>query len=480
MADYSDNFSNISCVYCQEEINNVRVQCCECPNFDICLQCFALGAEIGPHKNNHAYNLIKDPSAVSLFGGRGYWTGVEHLRLLNAAELYSYGNWELIAEHVKTRTADECKEEYMSRYLNGNIGKVTWNNLSKPTLYMDLIDGEDALTTLYFGRLGPIDITPEEAKMLGYRPHRDEFEGEYNPQAELLISDLQSGGPEETGIEKALKLAIVEMYIKKLRERQRRKGIVCDYQLVSKYFEKLHRNSPETYARKGERELRHRLRPFSQFLSFENKECLIDSMYRERELRNRLLKLKRYRSIGLLTKDEMLYYEQYMAMYKQMMRQKRMNNGDLVNVSPGSSPSYENGIFETSSSSIEERTGWPFKNDSGYESGASSGQSLSAGASTSIVPWRPPETNGDGTVDVCDLPLARMLSLGEIDLCICLNLQPIAYVTLKSLLIRDSEESPGKYKYIAKKEPNSKVVDVKEEVIRFLHECGMLAKSSSD
>lgn len=52
------------------------------------------------------FMIFQDPSAVSLFGGRGSWTGVEQLRLLDAAELYSYGNWDLIAEHVKTRTAD--------------------------------------------------------------------------------------------------------------------------------------------------------------------------------------------------------------------------------------------------------------------------------------------------------------------------------------------------------------------------------------
>lgn len=38
--DYSvaDLFAKVNCTYCQEDINGVRVQCCVCPEFDICLQ----------------------------------------------------------------------------------------------------------------------------------------------------------------------------------------------------------------------------------------------------------------------------------------------------------------------------------------------------------------------------------------------------------------------------------------------------------
>lgn len=47
-----------------------------------------------------------DHCAATIFGGRGAWTGKEHLQLLDAVELYGFGNWELISEHVETRTAE--------------------------------------------------------------------------------------------------------------------------------------------------------------------------------------------------------------------------------------------------------------------------------------------------------------------------------------------------------------------------------------
>lgn len=58
------------------------------------------------------------------------------------------------------------------------------------------------------------------------------------------MADLQSGDQADTSsdVEMALKLAVVDMYIRRLRERQRRKRIVRDYQLVAKYFDNLRRD----------------------------------------------------------------------------------------------------------------------------------------------------------------------------------------------------------------------------------------------
>lgn len=54
--------------------------------------------------------------------------------------------------------------------------------------------------------------------------------------AEELVSSLQLNTAEDTEIETALKLAQVDMYIRRLRERYRRKRVVRDYQLVAKFF----------------------------------------------------------------------------------------------------------------------------------------------------------------------------------------------------------------------------------------------------
>lgn len=49
---------------------------------------------------------LQDHCAISIFGGRGSWTGREELQLLEAVELYGFGNWEFVSEYVQTRTPE--------------------------------------------------------------------------------------------------------------------------------------------------------------------------------------------------------------------------------------------------------------------------------------------------------------------------------------------------------------------------------------
>jgi hypothetical protein len=51
------------CNYCQKDISNVaRIKCAICPDFDLCLQCFSVGVEITPHKNDHDYRVVDNLS----------------------------------------------------------------------------------------------------------------------------------------------------------------------------------------------------------------------------------------------------------------------------------------------------------------------------------------------------------------------------------------------------------------------------------
>lgn len=67
-------------------------------------------------------------------------------------------------------------------------------------------------------------------------PQRDDFERDYNHEAESLVSSLFLNPAEDDDLDIALKLAHVDMYTNNLRERARRKRVVRDYQLVSNFF----------------------------------------------------------------------------------------------------------------------------------------------------------------------------------------------------------------------------------------------------
>lgn len=117
------------------------------------------------------------------------------MQLLDAVELYGFGNWELVSKHMKTRTPEglflfkilimlvyhvfvEVRDEYISRYFDGNIGKATWSepHIKRPKLIDHVPEDSGPLSPSVIAKLPPINITPEEAQQIDYKPNRDDFE----------------------------------------------------------------------------------------------------------------------------------------------------------------------------------------------------------------------------------------------------------------------------------------------------------------
>ncbi|XP_056640082.1 transcriptional adapter 2B [Diorhabda sublineata] len=461
----TDLFAKVNCTYCQEEINTVRVKCCVCVDFDICLQCFSVGAEIGPHRNDHAYKFV-DHCAASIFGGKGAWTGKEYLQLLDAVELYGFGNWELISEHVETRSPEEVKEEYIARYLDGNIGKATLASVTanKPALIDHVTEDDGPLSPSVTAKLPPLDVTLEEARLLGYKPHRDDYEREYNMEAEQLVCKLVLDPEQDTEMEIVLKLAIIDMYVRRLRERARRKRIVRDYQLVAKYFANMRKDPTKMpQLTKEQRELRDRFRVFSQFLSSGEHERLIASLEREKELRHRLSELIKYRSLGLTTQDEIIHYEQHAAHERQQqLRQSNNKSGSSGYVTR--EYHHQNGKSgDQDTGSIEKKFTWA-QNDA-CDTNSYSFNNNSNSVSSSDV----------STLQHC--PMGNLLSENEIHLCASLNIRPIHYTTMKSLLIQDNLQSPGKYRNVST-DADSLEISTKDVITRYLTYSGWLPNVS--
>ncbi|XP_011197356.1 transcriptional adapter 2B isoform X1 [Bactrocera dorsalis] len=315
MTSIGDLFTKYNCTNCQDDISGIRVHCAECENFDLCLQCFASGAEIGTHQNNHAYQFMDTGTAIlSVFRGKGAWTAREEIRLLDAIEQYGFGNWEDISKHIETKSAEDAKEEYVKRFVNGAIGLHTWTpaQSQRPLLVDHTSEDVGPLGATALQRLPPLDITNEEAAQLGYMPNRDGFEREYDPTAEQLISTM-SLSTEDTEADYLLKLAHVDMYTRRLRERVRRKRLVRDYQLVANFFRNRNYAQHPGMTRE-QKEFRDRFRVFAQFYTSNEYERLLMSLEREKELRIRLAELCRYRYNGLTKIDECRHFEQHAAM----------------------------------------------------------------------------------------------------------------------------------------------------------------------
>ncbi|KAK9310035.1 hypothetical protein QLX08_000510 [Tetragonisca angustula] len=491
--DYSvsDLYAKYNCTYCQEDISGLRVRCVECPDFDLCLQCFSAGAEIGPHKNDHSYQFM-DSGTISIFNGRGNWTAREQLRLLDAIEQFGFGNWEDISKHIETRTPEEAKEEYIARYLDGNIGKHTWppTESYKPNLTDQTKSDHGPLSPDLTSRLPPLDITPEEAAQLGYMPQRDDFERDYNHEAESLVSSLFLNPAEDDDLDIALKLAQVDMYTNNLRERARRKRVVRDYQLVSAFFASSRKDKTmKKKQSKEEKEFRDRMRVFAQFYTAQEYEQFLTNLERERELRLRLSELYRYREHGITRHEECAHFEQVMAQTQgqndavdHWNEKKSGSSGPSTPIHRHTSKKREEEKnyssidrkytvrdLPSSSFSISQinlnRTMTPANQwvepDNNPNCSSQHSTSSSSAAEKNYITTSGKSCATTGNSEERDIEMeaaAHLLTKQEKSLCLQLDLKPTQYLTQKTLLLQEYLNGNRRSGVVPQSEPESKIL----------------------
>lgn len=104
------------CNYCNKDISGkIRIKCVICPDFDLCVECFSVGAEVNPHKSNHPYRVMDNLSFPLICPD---WNADEEILLLEGIEMYGLGNWAEVAEHVGTKSKSECIDHYNAVYMN--------------------------------------------------------------------------------------------------------------------------------------------------------------------------------------------------------------------------------------------------------------------------------------------------------------------------------------------------------------------------
>lgn len=247
--------------------------------------------------------------------------------MLDAIEQYGYGNWQDISKHIETKSPEDAKEEYISKFLHGTIGRHTWGpEFENRPILKDHTHASDTtqITRMSSADKMPVlDILTEEAQQLGYLPNREDFEIEYDAAAEKIVSNLLIT-PDDEDVDLLVKLTQIHMYTRRLKERARRKKLVRDYQLAAQFFRANHRRVIRQT--KEQKEFRDRFRVFAQFYTSPQYERLLYSLEGERTLRNRLQELTRYRKSGLTKIDECIYYEQQMALQQKGQRSDSHEN----------------------------------------------------------------------------------------------------------------------------------------------------------
>ena len=441
------------CNYCAKDISHVvRIKCAECSEMNLCVECFCVGVEPHPHQACHAYHVV-DNLSFPLFTLD--WGADEDQLLLEAIEMYGLGNWSEVAEHVGTKTKAQCHKHYFDVYVHSptaplpDMSKVLGKayervpeeeekeaksggvkNASKKNGEEDDDGGDDddpsGTTALAsFARPGDERHAGNVAELTGYNVKRDEFDPEYDIDAELPLAEMEFRDT-DTDLDKQLKLRMLEVYNKRLAERRARKAFIVDRGLlnVKKQQALERRRTPQ------EKEIHASVRVFARFLEPNEYEIMLEGLAAESRIRNRIAELKEYRRAGVRTLAEGEAYD----------AEKRRRVAEAARLRALEVPAY--GKQGARANKYLSRDGYVNTATGVAGDGASREvQKLAQSAGTASGS----RDAGDGggrkkkvplPLDLTDLPGVDLLSKREKDLCVHSRLLPVHYLAIKERLMR--------------------------------------------
>ncbi|XP_009402837.2 transcriptional adapter ADA2 [Musa acuminata AAA Group] len=482
------------CNYCNKDISGkIRIKCTKCADFDLCVECFSVGAEVTPHKSNHPYRVMDNLSFPLICPD---WNADEEILLLEGIEMYGLGNWTEVAEHVGTKSKAQCIDHYTTSYLNSpcyplpDMSRVNGKN-RKELLAMAKVQVEGKKGSSLLGDVTPKEESPfsparvkvedigegaanqspsnlaagaskvtsntgkfkdnpdgpkvedsyldrtigvkkpkcsgEEGPSItesGYNPKRQEFDPEYDNDAEQALADMEFK-ENDTETERELKLRVLRIYLSRLDERKRRKDFILERNL-------LYPNPLEKELSSEDRELYNRFKVFMRFLSQEEHENLVKSVIEERKIRRRIQELQECRAAGCRTLAEAKAYTE----------QKRKREPEV-----GAQNSKENTQI-LSGGKVAQKANWPLNREKGDNDGSprNTTDNHKIKGSTgfdSSGKDSPSTTTGQVSVrsfdewDITGLPGTEFLSETEQDFCCQNRLLPSHYLKMQETLVQE-------------------------------------------
>lgn len=402
------------CDKCRRDVTDtIRVRCAECPDFDLCVECFSKGVESDTHRNDHSYRLL-DRFAFPLMDEN--WGADEEWLLVEGLGLYGMGNWADVAGHVGTKTLEECEEHYLKFYVESpsfplpnlsikldedKISKARKERQQSPSKNLSIIPPFKAKV---------LPSVPANHEVQGFMPLRMEFDYEPENEAEHLVKDLvfsEDDLPQDV----ELKLALLEIYNHKLDIREERKRYIFDRNLVQ--FKQL--QNVEKKRSREEKELYNQTKVLSPLMTAEDYDSLVQGILLENQIKSRIAQLQEYRRMGVTSFAGAEEYE--------VAKKQRLNS-----------------VFSKSPFFGSDRITTKQQNRLSIDMGPddSSGLGLSNLRRTTDfqkLALEPLDLTGCECVD--------QLTSAEQELCSSLRLLPRAYLAIKQTLLKESQKRGG-------------------------------------
>ncbi|XP_066219319.1 transcriptional adapter 2-alpha isoform X1 [Saccopteryx leptura] len=401
----SDPSDKPPCRGCSSYLMEPYIKCAECgpPPFFLCLQCFTRGFEYKKHESDHTYEImtsdfpVLDPS----------WTAQEEMALLEAVMDCGFGNWQDVANQMCTKTKEECEKHYMKHFINNPLFASTLLNLKQTE------EAKTADTAIPFHSADdpprPTFDSMLSRDMAGYMPARADFIEEFDNYAEWDLRDIDFV-EDDSDILHALKMAVVDIYHSRLKERQRRKKIIRDHGLINlRKFQLMERRYP-----KEVQDLYETMRRFARIVGPVEHDKFIESHALEFELRREIKRLQEYRTAGITNFYSARTYD-HLKKTREEERLKRTMLSEVLQYIQDSSACQQ----------------W-LRRQADIDSGLSPVPMASNSGRRSAPP-----------LNLTGLPGTEKLNEKEKELCQMVRLVPGAYLEYKSALLNECNKQGG-------------------------------------
>ncbi|KAI9142364.1 hypothetical protein BKA69DRAFT_1027557, partial [Paraphysoderma sedebokerense] len=402
------------CDACRKDVTEIaRIKCAQCDDFDLCVECFSEGVEVGEHKNDHDYRVM-DTLNFAIFTDD--WGADEELLMMEGFEKYGMGNWEDVADHIGSKTKEEVEKHYYEVYVNSANWPLPTKNHHQHQVICCIVYRVVSKTSILTATIPypepatkksskPLASMPANHEVAGYMPGRKEFETEYELDSENYCKDIFFN-EDDAADETELKLAVLDIYNRKLHRKAERKKFIFERGLLE--YKKI--QAMDKKRTKDERELYNRMRVFARMQTAEDFETLMDGLVNEIRLREKITQLQEYRRCGLTTLAQAQTYEKDRAL-KYNQKPLPLNVPSPLTVA-GVSPSIRRATSQSlTTPSAEVRK-----------------QHLSP---------RPIGRRPANPLDISNAESVHLLTEREQQLCSTLRILPKSYLAIKETLIRE-------------------------------------------
>ncbi|CAD6499949.1 BgTH12-04054 [Blumeria graminis f. sp. triticale] len=457
------------CDVCSADITStVRIRCADshCHDYDLCVLCFSNGETSHNHNpGTHPYRVIEQNS-VPIYDKN--WGADEELLLLEGAEIYGFGSWADIADHIGGyRNKDEVRAHYQKIYLDSPNFPLPLRASPQDTQLLDEIsreefqarkkrrieDRKEAARTAIpaVPKKKPTASVPACHEVQGYMPGRLEFETEYYNEAEEAVQLMQfdpgDGVNPRTGElepEMELKMTVMDIYNARLTQRAERKKIIFEHNLLD-----YKKNSALDKKRtKEEREILNKAKPFARMMNRDDFQEFCNGLVEEHHLRHAIAQLFEWRNMKI---DDLRAGEKY-EQEKVQRAQKTIMSGTLdrerfassqrgkpapiIEISPSVA------AFTTPDITMLHNPAPPIENKN-LTSGLVNELTMPVKPKYHVLPL---QTITPMSMDRKNLPDSHLLLPEEVELCEKTRIHPKPYLAIKEAILRESIRANGALK----------------------------------